>query len=175
MNQLEIQFRSFMKKYGHHVLLLHSDSKMTCTCVDKVTGSADRGCPYCFGMGSVPLITKEVTRDIDLGTPDGMPFLGSQQLFGDLSVPARAYFFHKDTKISHDDLIIDVDWNGQIPVYNGKGIYEVSHIDPARYLGGEIVFQKVYVKDRPIMKNIRGFTITQRAGQVLYQLAEGGE
>lgn len=167
MNQLEQQFRSFMGLYGYPVLLLHTKDTMPCTCFDEVTGSADRDCPFCFGMGTVPVITKETTRDTDSGTP-----AIAQALFGEVSVPERAYYFYKETQVKPDDLIIDVDWQGSVPVHTGRGIYEVSHVDPARFIKGEVVFQKVYVKDQPIEKHIRGFNITQRAGQVLYQMAE---
>lgn len=175
MNHLEQEFNNILKTYGHSVLLLHSDKKTVCTCYDKRTASADKDCPYCFGMGHVPIIQKHLTRDIDMRVPESLPYIASQQLFGDMAVATRGYYFKKDVVVKEYDLIIDVEWNGQVPVYRGGGIYEVSHIDPQRYLNGEITFQKVYVKDQPIKKTIRGFKIVQQAGQVLYQIAGLGE
>lgn len=172
MNSLEKQFNDILEVYGHDMLLLHSDKKTVCTCFDKLTGSSDRYCPFCFGMGTVPVIEKHRVRDMDMKIPDSMPYIANQQLFGEMAVTARAYFFKKDVTIKENDLIIDVDWQGQTPVYVDGGIYEVSHIDPQRFINGEITFQKVYVKDQPIKKSIRGFKIVQQAGRVLYQLAE---
>lgn len=172
MNSLERDFNRIIEVYGHDILLLHSDKKTKCTCFDEITGSSDRSCPFCFGMGTVPVIEKHRVRDQDMQVPDTLPYIASQQLFGDMAVASRSYFFKKDVVIKVDDLLIDVEWNGNLPVYTDGGIYEVSHIDPQRFINGELTFQKVYVKDQPIKKSIRGFKIVQQAGKVLYQLAE---
>ena len=175
MNHLEQEFNNILKTYGHPVLLLHSDKKTVCTCYNRITGSADKDCPYCFGMAYVPIIEKHLTRDVDMRVPESLPYIASQQLFGDMAVATRAYYFKKDVVVKEYDLIIDVEWDGLTPIYRGGGIYEVSHIDPQRYLNGQITFQKVYVKDQPIKKTIRGFKIVQQAGKVLYQIAGLGE
>ena len=105
--------------------------------------------------------------------PDTLPYIASQQLYGKLAVSSRSYFFKKDAKIAIDDLIIDVDWIGNQPVYKDGGIYEISHIDPQRFLNGEVVFQKVYVKDQPVEKAIRAIRIMESFGDRFFQIAEG--
>lgn len=172
MNSLEANFNKIIETYGHDILLLHSDKKTICSCFDKITGSAKRDCPFCFGMGTIPVIERHKIRDIDMRVPESLPYIASQQLFGDMAVAARAYFFKKDVVVKEEDLIIDVEWDGIKPVYKGGGIYIVSHIDPQRFIGGAITFQKVYVKDQPIKKEIRGFKIVEQAGKTMYQLAE---
>ena len=174
MNQVEKTFNHIMKTYGHNVLVLHQDKKTRCSCFDAVTGSASRSCPFCFGLGYVPIIKSHRTRNVDMSANDSLPFVGESQLFGNLTIANRSYYFHKNAGIKEHDLIIEVEWDGGRPVYTGRGIYSVSHVDPLRFTGGEISYYKIYVKDEPINKNIRGFKAVKKASGTTYQLAEGG-
>lgn len=175
MQSLEIEFNRILSQYGNAVIVLRQNSKTKCSCYDEVMQSASRDCPYCFGLGVVPIAEKHLTRDMDVKVPDSLPYIGTQQLYGEMAVPGRAYFFKKDVAIRTNDLIVDVVWEGGRPVYTGNGIYQVSHVDPQRFERGEIVFQKVYVKDQPVQKELRGIKIVERFGQMFYQLAlEGG-
>jgi hypothetical protein len=80
-----------------------------------------------------------------------------------------------DIQLGVQDLLLDVDWTPQgKPLYTGRGIYEVSHIDPQRFERGAIVFNKVYVKDEPIEKEIRGIRIANVNGIINYEIAMGG-
>ena len=106
--------------------------------------------------------------------PDSLPYISNMQLYGELAVGSRSYFFKKDVAVKEKDLIVEVDWVNGSPTYNGGYIFEVSHIDPQRFLNGEIVFQKVYVKDQPVQKSIRGIKIIEAYGNTRFQLAEGG-
>lgn len=173
MQSAEREFNLILQDYGHPVLLLRQTTKIRCSCYDAVTQTADRKCPYCFGLGTVPVAEKHLTRDVDMRIPDSLPYIGNMQLFGELAVGARSYFFKKDVKVKENDLIIDVEWNGNLPIYTGGYILEVSHIDPQRFRNGEIAFQKVYVKDQPVQKSIRGFKIIQAFGATSFQIAEG--
>lgn len=168
--KLKRDFENIIEKYGHDILLLRSDKKTMCTCYNPVTGSIKSDCPYCFGMGSVPVIEKHKVREQDMRVPETLPYLPDTQLFGEMAVATRAYFMRMDSHPNPHDIIVDVDWNGQIPIYSGRGIYEISHIDAKRFENGEFVFQKVYVKDDPIEKHIRGIKIVEQAGKILYQL-----
>lgn len=173
MQSAEREFNLILENYGHAILLLRQTTKVRCSCYDALTQAADRACPYCFGLGAVPVAEKHLTRDVDLGSLNSLPYISNQQLYGELAVGSRSYFFKKDVKVKESDLIIDVTWNGNQPVYTGGYILEVSHIDPQRFLNGEIAFQKVYVKDQPVQKSIRGFKIIQAYGATSFQVAEG--
>lgn len=172
MNKLERDFNGILEKYGHSILLLHSDKKTYCSCYDRLTGSVDRNCPYCFGMGTIPSIEKHLVRDIDSRPPESLPYIANQQQFGEMAVAGRSYFFKNNVNLIEGDLIIEVDWQGDFPIYTGRGIYKISHIDPARFENGKITYYKAYVKDQPIKKTIRGFKIVQQANGVGYQMAE---
>lgn len=175
MNSLEKSFNGILDKYGHSILLVHTDKKTTCSCFNKLTGMAQKSCPVCFGLGTVPVIKKEITRDMDVQVPMSLPFIQNQYGFGDMAIPARSYFFKKHVELKEDDLIVEVEWNGEQPVYTGSGIYEIAHIDPQRFINGELTFLKVYVKDQPVKKKIRGINIVNKAGEITYQFeTEGG-
>lgn len=172
MKSLLEEFDDIIVKYGHDVLLLRKNKNKRCSCYDQKTQSADRDCPFCFGLSYIPIIEKHKIRELDTGVPQTLPLLDSKSSFGAIAIPARAYFFRRNDTISEQDLIIDVDWDGDTPMYTRKGIYEISHIDPQRFEQGEEIFKKVYVKDQPIEKSIRGFRIVEEAGKIFYEMAE---
>lgn len=172
MNKLEETFQHIMSEYGHDVLVIHNDLNEVCSCYDYATGSATRGCPYCFGTGHVAQIKKYRTRYVNANVPESNVFLTNSQTFGSLSIGAKSYFFYKDKKIKVGDLIMEVDWDGDRPIQTDGGIYEISHIDKLRYLNGDTVFYKVYVKEQPINKSIRGIQVLEENKELRYQLAE---
>lgn len=172
MNKLEEKFQYIMKEFGHDVLVLHNDKNEVCSCYDPVTGSINSKCPYCFGIGHVPQIKKYRTRYKDARIPQSNAFMMTNEPFGEMSVDAKVYYFYKDKVLKEGDLIIEVDWEDDRPVYKGRGVRQVAHVDPLRYIGGEINHYRVYVKGEPIDMEIRGIQIVRRAGQIEYILAE---
>ena len=172
MMNLLSKYNQIIEKYGYDVLLVRQDKQRHCSCFDEKTQSASRACPFCYGVGYVTKIEKHKVRDLDTGLPMSLPLLPTGSNFGVMSITSRAYFFKREVEIQENDLIIDVSWNGDIPVYTGNGIYQISHIDPQRFEEGELIFQKVYVKDTPINKKIRGFKIVEDAGKIFYEMAE---
>ena len=172
MSTYKAQFHHILQRYGHEVLVISADRQLPCSCLDVLTGSTDNKCSYCFGLGYIPVITKELTREQDSNIASSLSLISDSQLFGELSIPGRFYFFKDTVQIKPHDLIMEVIWDGNRPVQLGEGLYEVSHVDLKRLERGEVLFQKVYTKENPIMKNIRSINIIERAGQTFYQLEE---
>ncbi|MEI4281681.1 hypothetical protein [Tetragenococcus halophilus] len=169
---LSQSFNNILDEYGYNILLVSQNKKKHCSCWDEKTQSADRKCPFCYGLGFVPVIQRHLVRDMD--SSDSSSYFGTQgNIIGDMVISKRFYFFKNNVKVQENDLIVDVDWAGEKPVYKDRGIYQVSHIDPQRFKHGELIFQKVHVKDNPIYKHIRGIKIVENAGKIFYQLAEG--
>ncbi|MFS1019741.1 MULTISPECIES: hypothetical protein [Enterococcus] len=169
---LKNKYKEIISKYGYDILLLQQNKKRRCSCYDEKTQSADRRCPFCYGLGYVSTITRQKIRDIDSGVPVTLPLITATNTYGGLSVATRAYYFLPEATLTENDLIIDVEWQGDTPIYTGKGIYQIAHIDPQRFEGGELIFNKAYVKDTPINKQIRGFKIVQDNNKVFYELSE---
>lgn len=72
-------------------------------------------------------------------------------------------------------MIVEVEWTEQgKPKYDGGGIYDVSHISPQRFKHGEIGFKKIYCKDEPVEKEIRGIRIVNVNGITNYEIAMKG-
>ena len=172
---LRYEFDQILAQYGYPVLLVRTDSRLRCSCWNEKTQEADRECPYCFGLGWVPIVEKHTIREEDTSVPESYPFIDKGTAAGPLAVPGRAYYMRHNVKVTIGSLIVEVDWSttGK-PIYNGGGIYEVSHIDPQRFQKGQIVFLKVYVKDRPIEKRIRGIRIASVNGIINYEIAMEG-
>lgn len=172
---LRYEFEKILAEYGYPVLLVRSDRKMRCSCWNEKRQEADRECPVCFGLGFTPVVEKHTVRNVDTSVPETLAMLGQHGSLGRMAVPGRQYYFKHNAKVSPRDLIVDVDWSptGK-PVYSGRGIYEVSHVDPERFKHGEIIYQVVYVKDQPVEKQIRGIRITNMNGIVNYEIAMEG-
>ena len=175
MKSLKQEFRDIMRQYGHPALLVRNEKKVRCSCYDRKTQSSPRDCPKCFGLGHVPLVEKHTIRDMDSGVPLSYPLIGEGKSFGDIVVSGRAYFFLPEVNVRVKDLILDVGWKNGYPVFEQGNIWEVSHVDPQRFERGELIFQKVYVKENPVELSIRGFHIRQVEGVTSYELIQRKE
>ena len=169
---LKNEFDNILKQYGHDVLLI-SQTKIRCTCYNALTGSTDRKCPYCFGTSYIPKITKEITREEDSNISSSLSMISDFQTFGEMIVTGRYYFFKNDVEVKANDLILDVDWKGNRPIHVGRPVLKVSHVDRKRFINGEVVFQKVYTKTQPILRDIRAINIINRHNKTYYYLSEG--
>lgn len=170
MDSLKQEFHEILKQYGYPVLLVRQQKEVRCSCYDEKTQSVDRECPMCFGLGHVPIVEKHTVREVDMTVPQTMPMISQAQNFGEIAVPTRSYFFLPEAKLMEQDLIVDVGWVGEIPVIKKGKIWEISHIDPARFEKGELIFKKVYVKAEPVEMKIRGFHIREVNGVISYEL-----
>jgi hypothetical protein len=173
---LRKEFDTILEQYGFPVLVVRSDRKLRCSCWNEKTQEADRECPICFGLGYVPVVEKHMTRSTDTSVPESLAMLGSETpSFGAISVPGRVYYMRYNAILHPTDLIVDVDWTSTgRPVYNGGGIYEVSHVDPKKFERGQLIYNKVYVKDKPVEKEIRGIRIANANGIKNYEIAMEG-
>ena len=127
---------------------------------------------FALVLGMLPIGEKHTTRDVDTSVPETLAFIAVEAKFGGIAVPGRQYYFKHDTQFAPNDLIVDVEWDDYgKPFYTGKGIYEISHIDPQRYQKGEMVYKKIYCKDQPVQKNIRGIRIANMNGIINYEIA----
>lgn len=172
---LRHEFMKILDKYGSPVLIVRQDKKLRCSCWDEKTQESDRECPICFGLGWNPIVEKHLTRTEDLTIPETLARVAVTGSFGQISVPSRAYYVSRDARVREKDLIVDVDWtpSGK-PIYNGGGIYEISHIDDTLRLNkGEQIYKLLQCKDTPIEKNIRGIRVVQVKGIVNYELMMG--
>jgi len=174
MKSLPEEFKDILREYGHSVLVVRQQKQVVCSCYDEKTQSADRECPYCFGLKYVPIVEKHTVYETDAANPQTLPLIEKGETFGVMSIPSRAYYFLPETALDEDDLILDVGWIRNIPVMKEGNIWEVSHIDPARFQHGQLVYKKAYVKAEPVEKKIRGFHIRQVGNVMSYELI-GGE
>lgn len=171
---LREEFDQILVQYGYPILLIHQEKKLRCSCWNEKRQETDRECPICFGLGWTILVEKHTVRSQDTSVPETYAFMKRAGDFGGLSVPGRQYYFRYGTNLMVGDLIVDVEWNGNKPVYKGGGIYEISHINPNRFEKGELVYYTVYVKDQPVEKDIRGIRIVEVNGIKNYEIAMEG-
>lgn len=169
---LRNEFNKILKQYGHPVLIVRHAKKLRCSCWNEKRQEGDRECPVCYGIGWTSVVEKHMTREVDTSVPETLALIAQGAKFGSLAVPGRQYYFQHDIGFGPGDLLVDVEWNSQgKPVYRGGGVYEISHLDPNRYEGGENIFNKVYCKDQPVEKRVRGVRVAQSNGIINYEIA----
>ena len=173
---LRKEFEEILSVYGYPVLVVRSEKKLRCSCWNEKRQEADRECPVCFGLGWNNVVEKHTTRESDTSVPETLALIAREGKFGGMSVPGRLYYFNHKIRFMPGDLIVDVEWTDQgKPYYTGKGVYEISHIDPARFERGQLIYNSVYCKDQPVEKNIRGIRIANVNGIVNYEIASERE
>mgnify|MGYP005753421057 FL=1 len=175
MESLRKEFYNILEEYGHGVLLLRQKRQVRCSCFDEKTQSADRECPFCFGLGWVPVIERHTVREQESVIPETLPMIAQQKGFGEMAVGARAYYFLPDVELEQNDLIMDVGWYKDIPVMKEGKIWEVSYVDVFRFENGEAIFKKVYVKSEPVEMEVRGFNILKKDGVMSYEIRGGAQ
>ena len=114
MNIVEKDFLHILKNYGHDVLVVHAEKKERCeyffpggrSCYNSVTGSADRSCPICYGLGYIPKVRKYRTRERALSINERRPTSQGSLSFGELAIENNVYYFYKDVPIREQDIII---------------------------------------------------------------------
>lgn len=165
MHEVEREFRQIIENYGHFVLLAHYDREVKgrCTvCGDKITGSFDDDCKNCFGTGRSMIVDKIQVREEDSNITSSLSDISRFQAFGEVARPGRFYFMNKEVNIKEHDLILDVDWQGEMPIYTYRRLSEVSHVDVKRLERGVPIFQKVYTISDPFNNYMRARTIVSR-------------
>lgn len=168
------KFQGIIQQYGRNYLLIREGNMVKCSCWDEKRQEAQRDCPSCFGLGSVPLIEKHRARHQDTSVPETLAMLGQVGNFGEMMVPGRFYYMDRTTQVKQGDLVLEVDWTPHgVPIYNDGGLYEISHVTPFYFDNEEMIYKKVYVKDQPILKNIRAVRIVEKPFEIGYELLYG--
>jgi len=162
------EFDEILNNYGHVVLVVRKDVKERCSCYNEKNQSSDRDCPVCFGLGFNVKIEAHLTRDMDVSMR--VEENAAMPTYGDLFTKNRFYYFRPEVKVAEKDLLIEVRFDGLVPIYEGGGVFEVQKIDPARFGRGELIFNKILVVDQPVAENIRGFRIAEKAGEISYEM-----
>ena len=169
---LKQEFAKILERYGYPVLIIRQDRKLRCSCWDEKTQEADRTCPVCFGLGWNPIVEKHQSRGEDNANPLALGALTQLTGPGNINVPSRKWFLYPNALVKAKDLVVSVEWVNNRPVYTGKGIYEITHVDDTMILqNGEQVYKIAYCKDTPVNKSIRGIRIAESQGIINYELA----
>lgn len=167
---LRFELDQILSQYGQDCLLVRTDTRTRCSCWNEKKQESDRNCPFCFGLGFIPIVEKHTVRNMQTGLTQQQPD------FGELDVILPTYWFRYNARILKQNLIVEVDWSPSgKPIYSGGPIYQVQNIDKKVFENGQVVFQRVTCKDEPINKQIRGIRISNMNGIMNYEIAaEGG-
>lgn len=172
---LRDDFEDMLREFGHNILLVRQDSLLRCSCWSEKNQEAPRDCPVCFGLGRVPVIEKHTVRSMTQQIPQTLSrAIDEGSSVGPMQAGSTAYFVKVDMKVRARDLIIEVDWSptGK-PIYNGGHVGEVNYVDLKRYENGTPTFQKLYVEEKPVRKEIRGIRVANSNGIQNYEIVRG--
>lgn len=168
---LKQEFEDILKEYGTNILLVRTDTKLRCSCWSEKHQTADRDCPVCFGLGTVPVIEKHTVRSITLTIPQSLPKAVGVSSLGPVAYSSKAFYLKSEVKVESGDLIIEVDWSptGK-PIYTGGDISDISYVENNRFERGEIIFKKAYVSNKSIESEVRGIRIANSNGIKNYEV-----
>lgn len=168
---LRYEFDEILTKYGTDVLIVRANTNVRCSCWNEKMQQADRDCPICFGISWNPIVEKRTVRHMETGVRNSLAMMGQDGSLGQMNAPGRQYYVQYNCQIKTQDLIVEVDWSetGK-PIYNGGGIYQVSMVDDKYFEDGKIAYKKIFCKDQPIEKQIRGIRIANVNGIKNYEL-----
>jgi hypothetical protein len=143
------ELANVLSEYGHDVVYIRRDTRFRCTCYSERSGeSSNPNCPLCFGTAFRVSLEKVKTRRKISSVPETLIGLKNTQNTGNLSPTAFVYYFQYFTLPVEGDLILEVDWNGNIPAYIREK-HLVSVADPKQGTGGQIEFYQVYCRYNP--------------------------
>jgi hypothetical protein len=162
------EFSELLDKYGHHILLVHSNRRMRCSCWNDLTQEASNKCPICFGIGYTPIIEKHLCRE-KYGL-QSEPIAQRFEYGGNIS-PAKCFYFKHDVGIRSKDLIIDIQFDRKgMPLLSDYYVYEVSFVEPIRGEGGEIEYKRIYTNMDTISMKILVANIRRTGNKEIYNL-----
>lgn len=168
---LRSEFEQILVTYGTEVLIVRADTKVRCSCWNEKMQQSDRNCPICFGISWNPIVEKHTIRHMETGVRNSLAMIGQDGSLGQMNAPGRQYYMKHDAQVEVQSLIVEVDWSptGK-PIYNGGGIYQISLVDKKYFENGQVAYKKIFCKDQPIEKQIRGIRIANVNGIKNYEL-----
>ena len=138
MGYFKNHFENFVNRFGHYVIVKHTDKKQKCPNNDGNECSLSQNCPQCFGNNYLYDITRNITIKSQAKSMYG------ERLQYDDSVPNSSnthdYFFCSVVDIGIKDFVIEY-------TDNKLQVYEVINYDRHHGDDGEIAFQSVLVRE----------------------------
>lgn len=168
---LREEFAYILENYGHHILLMHRDRKMKCSCWNEITKEAKKSCPYCYGLGYTPIIEKHLSREKNSIQSEALTKAIKNFDYGENSWAGRIFYLKHNVHVAEKDYIIDVQFDRRgRPLLSDYYIYEVSHIEKCRGERGRIEFLKAYCSFDTINMKIIAANIRKSGNIDVYNL-----
>jgi hypothetical protein len=161
MVDLRREFADLIEDYGSYYLLVRSNRKKHCKCVDKLYNTAEKKCPICLGTGYVNVAEKVKGRDSMAAMPVSLPRLGQLSEPGNISIPAKEFFLDHTSRPEKEDLIVVCQWDGIKPIFDEyTEIHRISYVQALRADDGRIEYfiasaEGQLLKKKAILHNIQ--------------------
>jgi hypothetical protein len=145
MIDLRAEFDKLVSEYGHDIIYIRRITGLHCRCWNEKEHSGNPHCTSCFGTGYVVKIETHKTRSKSTVAPVALPMMLSYEETGNAVLPAYFFYMRYDSQPTIGDLVLDVEWNGDVPNQIIMP-YEVSFPEPERGLEGRIEYWRVACK-----------------------------
>lgn len=168
---MRLEFNKLLQQYGHYVLLVHNNRRLRCSCWNDKTQEALKTCPYCFGLGHIPVVTRHLCRERIVTVADSMGRILQPYQYGETTIPSRGYYFKHDVEIAVKDFIVDVPFDARnIPILSDYRIYEINYAEGFRGEKGRTEYIKVYASADTVNMEIVAANIRKSGNTDIYNL-----
>lgn len=162
-------YETIVEEYGSYYLIVRTNKKLRCSCVDSLYSSPKKDCPICLGTGYLHRVERIKGRSVEGNVPETLAMSLKDVTPGILSVAARTFYLHHESIPTKKDLLITCDWNGLRPVFDDyTNIYEISTAEPLKGSGGRTEFFRVSTKKDPINADAKLHNILNNAAKLTY-------
>lgn len=150
MSTLRDEFAAILTQYGHYVVHVHKTPLVCPSCSTRFGGDGleqSPRCPRCLGRGRLVQVHPCRVRGSSPWRPN--PDALEDTPMGVTQSGTRIYYFHWDDTPDEGDLILEVTWSvpaERVPTHGQvlavHRVYEVNSVQPARGVGGEVVYHR---------------------------------
>jgi hypothetical protein len=145
MRDLRQDISRLFDQASHNIVYVRRDLRFRCTCYSERSGEARSDCPICFGTSYHVKIEKHRARRHPNSVPLTLSGVNQETPAGNLIPKAYVYYLEHTAQATENDLILEVEWEGDIPK-RIKEKYKISIADAKLGTGGRVEFYQVYTR-----------------------------
>lgn len=140
------ELSKFLDDYGYPIIYVRRDLRFRCSCYSERSGeSSNPNCPKCFGTSYAVQVERIRSRRSASQIPETKAGARNSGDGGEIHVSAYVYYMEYNIEPKTGDLIMEVEWNNNLPS-KIKEKLEISIAEPKEGYQGRIEFYQVYCR-----------------------------
>lgn len=146
MIDMRQEFDNLLDDYGHYVLLIRQNKKVS------IPKSFDNN----LGLDCAYTIERHLCRAETASIPETLPRMQQGASAGEMAIASKMFYLKYDVRPSKGDLIVEVSWEDDKPIIDEyTAIYEINYPEPFKGDGGRIEYFRAACELNPIEATVR--------------------